>query len=47
MCRINAREHVTTKIGLCTQLGNDREDEVAAVLLVFVAEVAIKISHDR
>ena len=46
MCQVNARECVATKIGLSAQLRDDREDEAAAVLLIFIAEVAIKVSHD-
>ena len=47
MCQINAGKNIATKIGLIQKLGKSREEEVATVLLVFIAKIAIKICHGR
>ena len=45
MFRINAGEYIATRIGLSAKLREYRKKEVATVLLIFIAKVAIKISH--
>jgi hypothetical protein len=44
MFQVRAREYVATAIGLSAYLGDDGDEEVMAVLLIFIAEIAIKIS---
>jgi hypothetical protein len=45
MVGINAGEYIATGIGLSAKLRKDRKKEVAAVLLIFIAKIAIEISH--
>jgi hypothetical protein len=40
-------EDVTTRMRLSTKLRNDGNEEVAAVLLIFVPKIAIKMGHSR
>jgi hypothetical protein len=47
MCLISTGECVAANFGLRRQLRDDGKDEVTTVLLIFIAEVAIKISNDR
>ena len=47
MCQISVGERVAANFGLSTQLRDDGKYEVTAVLLIFIAEVAIEISNDR
>jgi hypothetical protein len=44
MFQINPGKNIATKIGLIPKLGKDRK-EIATVLLVFIPEIAIKISY--
>jgi hypothetical protein len=47
MFGIKAREEITIRIGLSSELPEDREDKVATALLVFITKIAIEVSQTR
>jgi hypothetical protein len=45
MCLVEVGHDLATGVGSSAELGQDRKQEVAAVLLILVAKIAIKIGH--